>query len=447
MGETRPNTTPKILPPVYLSPKISCYNKKEVIILTIKRRLFISNILMIALPIGFTIVMFFALYSVFVGITGTNPLEIGQNRNIILTDEPTAAALMQHTPHTAVATATVYQAANGAYLLVLPEIGVQFRQQPLHLPAVMFFALLTIIFAVNRLLTKYISRHIMTAIDTLVGGVGEIRDGNLQFRFQHAANDEFDSVRNAFNEMAERLHAMVAAKQQDERNRKELIAGISHDLRTPLTSIKTYVEGIELGLATTPTLQQEYFATIKAKADDIEHIIKQLFLFSKLDIGEFPMQMSQSAVGEWLSEFVDAVSEEYRRKGLTISLDENTQNAHFSVDSVQLRSVFINILENALKYGNQEGGVMQIVSRKSGADIEISLTDNGGGVPSEFLGNLFDIFYRADKARNNAIQGSGLGLAISAKILERLGGGISAENAPHGGLSIIIRLPTYERGK
>ena len=189
------------------------------------------------------------------------------------------------------------------------------------------------------------------------------------------SGDEFDNVRNAFNEMAERLLYMVNARQLDEKNRKELIAGISHDLRTPLTSIKTYVEGIELGMAFTPQLQKEYFDTIKNKTKDIEHIINQLFMFSKLDIGEFPMLMSQVDAGEWVCDFVDAISEEYARKGLQIRLNENIQGTMFSVDSVQLRNVLTNILENSIKYGNKENSAMNITCRKDNTNVVITLTD------------------------------------------------------------------------
>ena len=414
--------------------------------MTIKQRLFISNILMIVLPIIFTIIMFFAIYFVFVGTTGMNPFSIGQNRgSVVLVDEFRASILLQNEAHTQLTRdVVVYQSESGAYLLVLPEfMSEHFRSQgiPAHITAIMFFTLLIIIFIINRLLTKYISQHIMTAIDTLVDGVSEIRDGNLEYRIEYSTGDEFNNVCNAFNEMAERLLGMVNARQLDEKNRKELIAGISHDLRTPLTSIKTYVEGIELGMASTPEVQKEYFDTIKNKTKDIEHIISQLFMFSKLDIGEFPMLMSQADAGEWISDFVDAVSDEYARKGLEIRLTENIQGTMFSVDNVQLRNVLTNIFENSLKYGNKENGIMDITCRKENTDIAITLTDNGKGVPNEHLDRLFDVFYRTDNARNNTIQGSGLGLAISAKILERLGGGVRAENAVSGGLSIILKLP------
>jgi len=399
---------------------------------------------MIVLPIIFTFIMVYVMYFVFVGTTGMNPLSLGQSGLLIL-DQTRANMLLQGENPTEIARdVVVYQLNTGTYVLVLPEyLGEHVGRQGVsnYNAAIMFVILLLIVFLINRFLTKYITRHIMTAVNTLVNGVSEIRDGNLEYRIKYIKGDEFDAVCNDFNDMAGRLLEMVNAKRLDEENRKELIAGISHDLRTPLTSIKTYVEGIELGMAHTPELQKEYFDTIKGKTKDIEHIINQLFMFSKLDIGEFPMLMQQGDAGEWIDDFVGSVSDEYARKGLQIRLARNVQAAEISVDSVQLRNVLINILENSLKYGNKDNGIMDITCSNDNGYVLISLTDNGNGVPSDYLEKLFEIFYRTDKARNNTSQGSGLGLAISAKIMERLGGSISAENANQGGLSVILKIP------
>jgi len=399
---------------------------------------------MIVLPIVFTFIMAYAMYFVFVRATGMNPLSLGQSGLTVL-DPLRASILLQGEAHSEITRdVVVYQLNTGAYVLVLPEHMndlIRGQSVPHYTAIVMLAVLLLVVFLINSFLTKYITRHIMTAVDTLVNGVSEIRDGNLDYRIQYNKGDEFDAVCKDFNEMAQRLLDMVNAKRLDEENRKELIAGISHDLRTPLTSIKTYVEGIELGMASTPELQKEYFDTIKSKTKDIEHIINQLFMFSKLDIGEFPMLMQQGDAGEWVADFVNSVSDEYARKGLQIRLVQNIQDVEISVDSVQLRNVFTNILENSLKYGNKENGTMDIVCKEEDAYIAITLTDNGNGVPNDHLEKLFEIFYRTDKARNNTSQGSGLGLAISTKIMDMFSGGISAANVANGGLAITIRLP------
>jgi signal transduction histidine kinase len=236
---------------------------------------------------------------------------------------------------------------------------------------------------------------------------------------------------------------MVNARQKDEANRRELIAGISHDLCTPLTAINTYVEGIELGMASTPEKLSHYLSTIKSKASDLNHIINQLFLFSKLDVGEFPMQAREADIGLWLSDFVKSVSDEYEQKGLQIDLTENVQGAVVRVDDVQFRNVLSNIFENTIKHGNIEQGVMRITCRTDAANVTITLSDNGSGVSVDETEKLFEVFYRGDKARSNTSHNSGLGLAISAKIIERLNGTIKAVASPEGGLAVIITLPIY----
>jgi len=344
----------------------------------------------------------------------------------------------------------LYVSDAGAYKVVLMDnnyllyngLGAADRRGDFNLLGIFLFAaVVMIILATNQLLTRKVINSIVTPLDTLVYGVHQLRDGNLDYRIEYTDKDEFAAVCSDFNEMAERLLDMVNARQKDEENRKELIAGISHDLRTPLTSIKTYVEGIELGMASTPQLQKKYLDTIKNKTKDLEYIINQLFLFSKLDVGEFPMQMEQRDIGKRLLYFVNAVSDEYRQRGLQITLEENIQGVMVYVDSVQLRNVLTNILENSLIYGNKEQGAMRIACQKDDTRVKITLTDNGSGVSDDALEMLFNVFYRGDKARTNTSGGSGLGLAISAKIINRLGGTIRAENAPEGGLSITITLP------
>jgi signal transduction histidine kinase len=314
-----------------------------------------------------------------------------------------------------------------------------------------------IIFLTNRFLTRFVFGKIVHALHTLTYGVHQIRDGNLNFRINYRGNDEFTPVCEDFNEMATRLWDSVVAGQKDEQSRKELIAGISHDLRTPLTSIKAYVEGIEKGVASTPDAYKRYIDTIKNKTDDLEHIIEMLFLFAKLDTGEFPYHIERVDLTSLVSEVVDSLMEEYGNRGLEISLSQSSlsrtpENLCVEIDAMQMRYIMINIFENSVKYKNKERGKMRISVFESEAENEgeageakenaiMIFTDDGPGVPREALDKLFDAFYRSDPSRNNPSKGSGLGLAIAAKIVHRFGGAIKAVNAPQGGLSIIMTFP------
>lgn len=481
--------------------------------MTIKRRLFLSNILMIVIPVLLSMIMGAVVINVVVNIwdirkdrvfdayeeldkavsqvqrlsdqwassnapekitddvaafgqqfsKGNITLAVFQNGEpLCASGEFSDEALIQTTldragDHTFILDETIiYKIDAEAYTVLLIGSGYNMHYggwytesglQPVsYLGIIVFAVAVAIIFLTNLTLTRMVYTSIATPLDALVYGVHQLRDGNLGYRIEYAGKDEFAGVCADFNEMAGRLLDMVNARQRDDENRRELIAGISHDLRTPLTSIISYVEGLEKGIASTPATQKRYFDTIKSKAVDLEHIVSQLFLFSKLDVGEFPFKLEKLDIGNEISKFSGSISEEYERKGLRIVLDTALPDCIVSADPVQLRNAFTNILDNSLKYGRTENGEIRIACDHDERNAIITLADNGPGVPAEALDDLFTVFYRGDKARGNPGQGSGLGLAITAKILERLGGSIRAENGAEGGLRVIITLPTITGG-
>ena len=316
-----------------------------------------------------------------------------------------------------------------------------YRSSLISLGIFMFLLFIVIILLTNRFLTQFVFNKITESLDKLVYGVHQVRDGQLNYRIEYSGEDEFSGICSDFNEMAQRLLEFVNGKQKDEANRKELIAGISHDLRTPLTSIKAYVEGIEKGIASTPVIQKHYLNIIKEKTNDLEYIVNQLFLFSKIDIGEFPFNLERVEISAELKGFIGSISGEYQKKGLVIDFNNQSEQEYVKIDRIQLQNAIINILENSVKYKNKEPATIDITIWDDEEDVFVSFSDNGPGVPCEALEHLFDIFYRVDPSRSNLSKGSGLGLAITAKILERLGGSIRAENVINGGLSIVLRFP------
>lgn len=336
---------------------------------------------------------------------------------------------------------------NTSYFKDSPWQITDYSQEAFNLGIVMMLLVIGIILITNRFLTRLVFRSIVTPLDTLVYGVHQIRDGNLDYRIEYKGRDEFAQVCVDFNEMAQRLLDMVNAQQKNDENRRELIACISHDLRTPLTSIKAYVEGLEKGVADNPQMQRMYLDTIKNKTEDLEHIVAQLFLFSKLDVGEFPFNIEQVNIAAMISDYVDRTAPEYRDKNLELSVTANIRNQMIHADTVQLRNVFTNLLENTLKYGSQETKTMHISCVEDDGSVKITFTDNGPGVAPEALDKLFNVFYRSDKARTKPGQGSGLGLAIAAKIVERFDGIIRAYNSESGGLAVEICLPIQTGGQ
>ena len=302
---------------------------------------------------------------------------------------------------------------------------------------------LFIILLTNRFLTRFIFKRIVHGMDALTYGVHQVRDGNLSFRIGYKENDEFSQVCEEFNEMAARLLESVEARREDERSRKELIAGISHDLRTPLTSVKAYVEGLEQGVASTQEARKRYIDTIKQKTCDLEHIIDSLFLFSKLDTGEFPYNIERVDLASIVAGIVDDLKEEYGNRELDMSV-HSSGRPYADIDVVQMRYVMINIFENSVKYKNKTRGKISVSVSESEGVASLVISDDGPGVPEEALPKLFDVFYRSDESRNDPGKGSGLGLAIVAKMVKRFGGLIEAANVPEGGLAIKMTFPGSE---
>ena len=299
-----------------------------------------------------------------------------------------------------------------------------------------FIVFLTVLMT-NRFLTRFVVCKIEEPLDLLSEGARRLGAGDLDYRITYAGQDEFAPVCGAFNEMAARLKESVERTRRDEESRKELLAGISHDLRSPLTSIRAYVEGLLDGVAQTEEAKQRYLRTIHTKAEDIDRLVSQLFLYSKLDLEGVPMEPQAIRLDAFLSVFVEESAPDSRTRGLELTA-EQLAPVTVSADPEQLRRVLSNILENSIKYKSHAVGHLRITLEESGRLI---LADDGPGVPEEALPKLFDVFYRSDPARKNPAGGSGLGLAIAAKAVRSMGGTIRACNVPGGGLAIVITLP------
>ncbi len=305
---------------------------------------------------------------------------------------------------------------------------------------------LTVFFSIrltNRFLTKFVFKKIEAPLDILANGVHEIRDGNLDYRIPYTEQDEFRPVCSDFNEMAVRLKQFVELTQKQEESRKALIAGISHDIRSPLTSIQAYVEGLLDGVAKTPEKQRQYLQTIKAKAENLAHIVSQLFLFSQMELGEYPENPRLLRLDHVIQETVAPTRADYEKQGLTIYMQLSPAAVY--ADPLQVRRIITNILENSLKYKDKEKGTVWIRLEQTKQGCCLIFLDDGPGVPKAALPHLFDVFYRSDPARQNPDKGSGLGLAIVANAVQRMGGAVQAFCGQPQGLGIRIDLPLGEQ--
>jgi signal transduction histidine kinase len=269
----------------------------------------------------------------------------------------------------------------------------------------------------------------------------QIKEGNLEYVVKSDSKDEIGELFVAFEQMRGKLKHSVDLQLQYEENRKELISNISHDLKTPVTSIKGYVEGILDGVADTPDKLDKYIKTIYAKATDMDRLIDELFLFSKLDLHNLPFHFEKVDLVSFLEDCTEELYFDMNEKGISLALD-TAKDASFMVaaDREKLKRVILNVLENAVKYMDQPQGIISIQLTEQEDWVLVQIKDNGQGIPAEALPHIFERFYRADPSRNSTTGGSGLGLAIVKQIIEGHGGEIRAASEVGVGTSIYFTL-------
>ncbi|WP_407399514.1 sensor histidine kinase [Anaerovibrio sp.] len=311
------------------------------------------------------------------------------------------------------------------------------------LTGIMIIAIIFIIL-LGLYLSRLLSRQILEPLSALRRASAEIRQGNLDTPVEIQAQDEFGEACQDFEAM--RLELKKAREQQKkyEENRKELIAGISHDLSTPLTSMKGYASGILDGIAKTPEKQRHYVEMILQGAFTMEKLVESLFLFSKLDLGRIPFTMETVALRNYFTDFYNEQKPLLTEKNINLTMEMNLpkeEDGLVSIDRIQFQRVIDNLISNSSKYSNRDDVDIKICLESRNNNLRITFADNGPGVPAEDLPKLFDSFYRTDHARSNVAKGSGLGLAITKRIIDGMKGKIRAESNPSGGLCIIIELP------
>ena len=226
-----------------------------------------------------------------------------------------------------------------------------------------------------------------------------------------------------------------------ENGRKELIAGISHDLATPLTALKGYICGLRDGIANTTEKRRHYLNMMLETTNNMTTLVESLFLFSKLDLGRVELHLEPVAIYSYFVDFVDDKRLYFAERGLNLILTDKPSDAKVEIDYAQFARVIDNILNNSLKYKRNDTVEVKIDIQTQQNKVRIAFSDNGVGVDSDNLPRLFESFYRTDKARSNTAKGSGLGLAIVKQIITAMHGQVMAEASNSGGLAIIITLP------
>ena len=291
----------------------------------------------------------------------------------------------------------------------------------------------------------WIYRSIAVPLVKLKKATKNIKEGNLDFVLEVEGNDEFSQLCQDFEEMRKRLKESTEEKILMDKENKELISNISHDLKTPITAIKGYVEGIMDGVASSPERLDKYIRTIYNKANDMDRLIDELTFYSKIDTNRIPYTFSKLNVEDYFSDCAEELGLEMETRGIELVYANYVEkDVQVIADGEQIRRVIHNIVSNAIKYMEKPRGIIQLRVKDVGDFIQVEIEDNGKGIAAKDLPYIFDRFYRTDVSRNSSKGGSGIGLSIVKKIMEDHGGKVWATSRLGIGTIMYFVLRKYQ---
>ena len=291
----------------------------------------------------------------------------------------------------------------------------------------------------------WIYRSIAVPLVKLKKATKNIKEGNLDFVLEVEGNDEFSQLCQDFEEMRKRLKESTEEKILMDKENKELISNISHDLKTPITAVKGYVEGIMDGVADTPEKMDRYVRTIYNKTNEMDHLINELTFYSKIDTNRIPYTFSKLNVEDYFSDCAEELGLEMETRGIELVYANYVEKGvQVIADGEQIRRVIHNIVSNAIKYMEKPRGIIQLRVKDVGDFIQVEIEDNGKGIAAKDLPYIFDRFYRTDVSRNSSKGGSGIGLSIVKKIMEDHGGKVWATSRLWIGTIMYFVLRKYQ---
>ena len=312
----------------------------------------------------------------------------------------------------------------------------------------MAVAITLILVLTSLFLTRWISRSVFEPINELNVAMQNIAEGNLEYILPHKDDGEIGDLYRNYEDMRLRLKESADEKILTEKQNKELVSNISHDLKTPITAIKGYVEGIMDGVADTPEKVNKYIKTIYNKACDMDRLINELTVYSGIDSNRIPYHFHRINVAEYFGDCVEEVGLDLESKNIELNYSNLVApDTLIIADPEQMKRVINNIIGNSIKYMGSRKGEIDIRILDEVDSIRVEIEDNGKGIPSKDLPNIFERFFRSDVSRNSAQGGSGIGLSIVKKIIEDHGGYIWATSKEGEGTCMHFVLRKYQEAK
>lgn len=294
---------------------------------------------------------------------------------------------------------------------------------------------------VTASLTLWVARTVAARLQSVTHAVRSLAEGDLRTRVNVTGSDEVARLAEDVNSLARRLEAGEEQRQALDRERKELTTAISHDLRTPLASLRAMVEALDDRVIEGEEVQR-YYGTMRREIERLSRMIEDLFLLAQMDAGALSLVREQLSIEEILADVVDALQPQARQLDVSIHL-QSEGPASARVDGARIERAIANLIRNAIQH-SPEGGRVDVTLGAQGNWIDVKVSDAGDGIDPEDLPHIWQRFYRAEKSRQRGprnADGAGLGLAIVRGIVEAHGGQVTAESVARGGSTFAMRLP------
>lgn len=306
-------------------------------------------------------------------------------------------------------------------------------------------AVILILGCTASIMTGWLYQSMVKPLHQLQEATHKIKEGNLDFTIEVGSKDEIGALCEDFEDMRKRLKETTEEKIQYDKESKELISNISHDLKTPITAIKGYAEGILDGVADTPERQDKYVRTIYNKANDMSRLIDELTFYSKMDTNRIPYTFNKIHVDQYFRDCVEELALDLEEKNIELTyFNYLEEDVVVIADVEQLKRVVNNIINNSVKYMDKKRGIINIRIKDAGDFVQVEIEDNGKGIAVKDLPYIFDRFYRTDASRNSRQGGSGIGLSIVKKVIEDHGGRIWATSRENTGTVMCMVFRKYQ---
>lgn len=298
-----------------------------------------------------------------------------------------------------------------------------------------------VLILISLIFSRRLVRHIMVPFNALGKAAGNMKRGDYTHEVSYSGDREFEDVCTSFNEMQAQILQEQQKREAYEKARKDMVSGISHDLRTPLTAIRGSVQALRDGIAKTPETERQFLDMAYRRTLEMDRLLDQLLYFSRIETGNMPLHPKRMEWNAFLEKYIGKLECEPHEAAEEYIMEGTDEPVFSMVDSGEMERIFDNIVGNSRKYAQAEPLRIAFILRMEQDRISLTVSDNGAGVPEEKLPFVFDMFYRADESRNK-VEGSGLGLHIVQYLAKAMGGSVRATS--DGGFAVHLEFPMIQ---